>query len=62
MALRTEKKEDAPWIARVTAADPRRDYVNVVWMDGNYSGQRKVAKTTVKRGRSRVSVVIRVER
>ena len=53
MAVRTE---DAPWIARVIAVDPRKDEIDVIWMEGNYSRQWKVAKTMVRRGRSRVSV------
>lgn len=46
MAVRTERKGDidVPLIARVTAADPRRDDINVIWMEGNYSGQWKAAK------------------
>ena len=56
MAVRTEREEDAPWIARVIAVDPRKDEIDVIWMEGNYSRQWKVAKTMVRRGRSRVSV------
>lgn len=56
MAVRTERKEDAPWIARVTAVVPRKDEIDVIWMEGKYSRQWKVAKTMVRRGRSRASV------
>lgn len=54
VAVRTEKEEDAPWIARVTAVDPGKDNVDVIWMEGKYNGQWKVAKT--RRGRSRALV------
>ena len=56
MAVRTEREEDAPWIARVTTVDPRKDEIDVIWMEGKYNRQWKVAKTIVKRGRSRAFV------
>ena len=44
VAVRTEREEDAPWIARVTAVDPGKDNVDVIWMEGKYNGQWKVAR------------------
>lgn len=52
VAVRTEREEDAPWIARVTAVDPGKSAVDVIWMEGKYSGQWKVAK--IRRGRALV--------
>ena len=52
VAVRTEREEDAPWIARVTAVDPGKDAIDVIWMEGKYSGQWKVAK--MRRGRALV--------
>ena len=49
IAVRTEREEDAPWIAKVTAVDPEKDEVDVMWMEGKYNGQWKVAQ--VRRGR-----------
>ena len=46
----TENEEDAPWIARVTGTCD--DGVEVVWMEGSYVGQWKVA--TIKRGRRHI--------
>ena len=37
VAVRTEREEDAPWIARVTAVDPGKNAVDVIWMEGKYS-------------------------
>ena len=56
MAVRTETKEDAPWIAKVMNVGPMKDDIDVIWMDGDYNKQWKVAKMMVRRGRSRVSV------
>ena len=56
MAVKTETKKDVPWIAKVINVDPIKDDINVIWMDGNYNKQWKVAKMMVRRGRSRVSV------
>ena len=52
VAVRTEREEDAPWIARVIAIDPGKDKVDVIWMEGKYNGQWKVAK--MRRGRALV--------
>ena len=34
VAVRTEREEDAPWIARVTAVDQGKDEIDVIWMEG----------------------------
>ena len=47
----TENEEDAPWIARVTDTCDD-DRVELVWMEGSYAGQWKVA--TVKIGRRHI--------
>ena len=52
VAVRTEREEDAPWIARVTAVDPGKDKLDVIWMEGKYNGQWKIAK--MRRGRALV--------
>ena len=52
VAVRTEREEDAPWIARVTAVDPGKDAIDVIWMEGKYIGQLKLAK--MRRGRALV--------
>ena len=49
VAVRTEREEDAPWIARVTVVYPEKDAIDVIWMEGKYNGQWKVAK--MRRGR-----------
>ena len=46
VALRTESLQDAPWVARVTGLEG--DKVSVVWMEGDYNKQWKVAKRRVK--------------
>ena len=52
VALRMEK-EDAPWIARVTAADQRRDYINVIWrlqwiMEGGQNNCERRSRVSVE--------------
>lgn len=48
VAVLTETEKDAPWIARVTSTCEDGS-VEVVWMEGTYDGQWKVA--TFKKGR-----------
>ena len=50
VALRTEKSEDAPWIARVTSQDDSN--INIVWMEGSYNRRWKIAQ--VRSGRALV--------
>ena len=45
-ALHTELLQDAPWVARVTGLEG--DKASVVWMEGDYNKQWKVAKRRVK--------------
>ena len=42
VALRTETLQDAPWIGQVTGMEG--DKISVVWMEGDYNKQWKVAK------------------
>ena len=46
VAVLTESLQDAPWIAQVTEIEG--DKVSVVWMEGDYNQQWKVAKHSVK--------------
>ena len=46
VALRTESLQDAPWIAQVTGVE--EDKISVVWMEGGYNKQWKVAKHRVR--------------
>ena len=46
VALRTEKSEGAPWIARVTSQDDGN--INIMWMEVSYNRRWKMYSTSEK--------------